>query len=66
MAVGIKALTENTTTILDSDYRDLIKQSEQLRILKNIIKKSKNTYISVDTLTIVVDAMDDKEALENE
>lgn len=66
MAVGIKALTENTTTILDSDYRDLIKQCEHSRILKNLIKKSKNTYISVDTLTIVVDAMDDKEAPANE
>lgn len=44
MAVSaLQSLTQSTTTITDERYEKLIRQSEQLRILKNFIR-CENTY----------------------
>lgn len=60
MAVGLKALTEDTTTILTSVYDDLIRQSEQLRILKNCINKD----LLLCDIKNVLKAMDDNATIE--
>ena len=63
MAVGpFKALTEDTTTILTSVYDDLIRQSEQLRIIKNCIEN--DMFYSGD-LKSIIKAMESKEIIEH-
>jgi len=55
MGVGLKALTENTTTILESEYNDLVRQSEQLRILKRFILLDPADKVSIITLLTAMD-----------
>lgn len=57
MAVSaLSTLTQSTTTILDSEYNKLIRQSEQLRILKNFAALEE-VYCK-DQITTLIKAME--------
>ena len=57
MAVpALQVLTQSTTTITDAKYDDLIRQSEQLRILKNFIRCEKTYSTEYEELIKAMEA----------
>lgn len=57
MASAIQQLTTSTVNILETKHDDLIRQSEQLRILKNFARDEKTFKTEILTL---IDAMEGK------
>jgi hypothetical protein len=56
MAVSITSHTENTVTLFAGVYADLVRESEQLRILKNFIELEE--VFSKDQVKVLVKAME--------
>jgi hypothetical protein len=57
MASALQQLSVSTVNITEKQYDDLIRQSEQLRILKNF---ARNEKIFMSELLALIDAMEGK------
>ena len=56
MAIPVNSQTENTVTIFTGVYGHLVRESEQLRILKNFVE-SDDVY-SKDQIKALIEAME--------